>query len=105
MALSHKFRPNPRRSVPPARQTVLVTGAAGHIGSDFCQRVRSRYDLRLLDHDGKTADRGTLGDCIDCDLSDARELPGYAPEDDFTHLRPELDRLDLEPHGTTNPLT
>lgn len=30
------------------RRTVLVTGAAGRIGSDFAERYAERYDLRLM---------------------------------------------------------
>lgn len=33
-----------------SRQRVLITGAAGRIGSDLAQRLRDDYDLRLLYH-------------------------------------------------------
>lgn len=33
-----------------ARKRVLITGAAGRIGKDLAERLRDRYDLRLLYH-------------------------------------------------------
>ncbi len=74
MSLSHRLRhPSP---APPQTEnrSVLVTGAAGRIGSDFCRRVHARYDLRLLDHTGLTEELGTLGKLIECDLADVDSL-------------------------------
>ena len=62
------------------RRTVLVTGAAGNIGSYFAEHSRAKYDLRLMvrgDEDPKALDalRG-FGELVTGDLSDLEHLKG-----------------------------
>ena len=55
MARSSTLNPNQAQS--PAGQTarrkVLVTGAAGRIGSYFAENSHQKYDLRLMVHPGE----------------------------------------------------
>ena len=53
---------------------VLVTGAAGHIGSVLTERLSTRHDLRGLDIVGGPADypgEFVVGDCADPTVADA----------------------------------
>jgi NAD(P)-dependent dehydrogenase (short-subunit alcohol dehydrogenase family) len=60
------------------RRKVLVTGAAGNIGSYFAEHSRGRYDLRLMVRGDE--DRGKLdalrgfGELVTSDLSDLEHL-------------------------------
>jgi hypothetical protein len=63
------------------RRTVLVTGAAGNIGSYFAERSRARYDLRLMirgrDREKKReiVERlGTFGEVVVGELSELEQL-------------------------------
>ena len=44
----------PLKPTPARRRRVLVTGAAGRIGSNFARRSADRYDLRLMVHPDET---------------------------------------------------
>src|SRR5439155_6319845 len=56
------------------RRRVLVTGAAGHIGSYFAEHSRHRYDLRLMvrpNEDAADVDRiRDFGEIVPAELSD-----------------------------------
>ena len=60
------------------RRKVLVTGAAGHIGSYFTEHSHSNYDLRLMvrgDEDAPRIDAlRKFGDVVTADLSDLPQL-------------------------------
>ncbi|HEU4324681.1 MAG TPA: NAD(P)-dependent oxidoreductase [Roseiflexaceae bacterium] len=59
----------------PRRRAVLVTGAAGTIGSYFAQHAHERYDLRLMVHDDSDADGlRACGEVVTGDLSDLEGL-------------------------------
>src|SRR5437764_1050994 len=58
------------------RRRVLVTGAAGRIGSDFARANKDRYDLRLMvrgDEEGIDALRD-CGEVVTADLADLNAL-------------------------------
>ncbi len=77
MALSYQLRNRLPQPEPSKKQTVLVTGAAGRIGTHFCEQTHERYDLRLLDHHGKTDKLQALGQTLDCELRDSEALRGH----------------------------
>jgi len=53
------------------KRSVLVTGAAGHIGSYFAERAQQKYDLRLMvQHESDSAKIGGFGKVVECDLMD-----------------------------------
>jgi NAD(P)-dependent dehydrogenase (short-subunit alcohol dehydrogenase family) len=54
------------------RRRVLVTGAAGHIGSNFAEHSHSRYDLVLLERelDEETEKIKAFGELIQGDITD-----------------------------------
>ncbi len=56
MGDSYIFRKKPFPPSENRRRTVLVTGAAGRIGSRFCRTAKDRYDLRLMVRDEEKAD-------------------------------------------------
>lgn len=60
----------------PTRRRVLVTGAAGNIGSYFAQHSGSKYDLRLMvqeiDEDARAVEK--YGELVTCDLGDLEKL-------------------------------
>jgi hypothetical protein len=73
------------------RRKVLVTGAAGNIGSYFAEHSRGRYDLRLMVRGDE--DQGVLGrlrgwgELVTADLSDLDKLKGLcAGVDTVLHL-------------------
>lgn len=72
------FTAIPPTELPHARRTVLVTGAAGHIGMYFAEHSRQRYDLRLMvrgDEDPAKIDAlRSFGDVVTTDLSDLPRL-------------------------------
>ena len=76
-----------------ARRRVLVTGAAGRIGSYFAQKLHQKYELRLMVRDGDedTAGIEGLGEIVTCDLL---ELP---------HLEELCEGVDTVLHLAGNP--
>jgi nucleoside-diphosphate-sugar epimerase len=48
MTRAHTFKDEPASAPQSARRKVLVTGAAGHIGSYFARHAHEKYELRLL---------------------------------------------------------
>jgi NAD dependent epimerase/dehydratase family enzyme len=59
-----------------ARRRVLVTGAAGNIGSYFAEHSNSRYEFRLMvkeiDDDARAIEK--YGELVACDLGDLEKL-------------------------------
>lgn len=78
MPLSFTFRPGPDAAKPAkaVRRKVLVTGAAGHIGSYFAEHGREKYDLRLMDRDfgGERERLQTFGELLEGSLGDPEFL-------------------------------
>ena len=71
------------------KRRVLVTGAAGRIGSYFAQHTNSLYELRLMVRgDEKDIDRiRPFGEVMECDLSDLDGLKRACHEvDTVVHL-------------------
>lgn len=60
----------------PVRRRVLVTGAAGNIGSYFAAHSHSKYELRLMvqemDDDARAVEK--YGEVVVCDLADLEKL-------------------------------
>ena len=80
-AMAHSFSataPGSLAQAPTTRRRVLVTGAAGRIGSYFAEHNHSNYDLRLmvqtLDDDAKALE--PFGEVVECDLGDLSRLTG-----------------------------
>lgn len=74
--MSLSFSARSPKATEPGRPAVLVTGAAGRIGSDFAARVHSKYTLRLMvrgDEPGIEALR-PLGEVVTANLSDLPRL-------------------------------
>ncbi|MGB4135770.1 MAG: NAD(P)-dependent oxidoreductase [Microbacterium sp.] len=71
-----------------ARRTVLVTGAAGHIGSGFLERFHERYDMVQLDLPGMVAeDAARFGRVLEVDLRDLAEVKrAFQGIDTVVHL-------------------
>ena len=71
MAISFDFK-EPALTAEPARRRVLVTGAAGRIGSYFAEHGHSKYQLRLTDVDfGDDEERmRSYGEVMTGDLRD-----------------------------------
>lgn len=58
-----------------ARRRVLVTGAAGHIGSYFAQHAPANYDLRLMILEGEdTSKLDGFGEIVTGNLNDIERL-------------------------------
>lgn len=100
------------KSTPGARRRVLVTGAAGRIGSYFAEHARDLYDLRLMargDEDGIDAIRA-FGEVVTGDLSDLETLKTFCDGvDTIVHMAGEpspsalwRDLLDTNIIGTYN---
>ena len=66
----------PLTDLDPKRRRVLVTGAAGRIGSFFASKTHEKYDLRLMvREDDKDVDAiEGLGEIVVCDLAELRRL-------------------------------
>ena len=66
----------PLTDLEPKRRRVLVTGAAGRIGSFFASKLHQKYDLRLMarDQDENTGEIRDYGEVVFCDLADLRKL-------------------------------
>ena len=75
--MSHaiEFDESVRQPAPSKRRAVLVTGAAGRIGSYFAQHAHQTYDLTLMVRNQDEADRVTdLGNVVTADLADLDKL-------------------------------
>ena len=59
-----------------ARRRVLVTGAAGRIGSYFAQQTHQKYELRLMarDRDEDSSAIQNFGEVVFCDLAELTKL-------------------------------
>ena len=66
----------PLTDLEPKRRRVLVTGAAGRIGSFFASRLHQKYDLRLMarDQDEDSSEIQDYGEVVFCDLLDLKKL-------------------------------
>ena len=86
-AIAHPAPPEPKP------RTVLVTGAAGRIGTYFAANAPERYALRLLDLPG--ADLAAIaeyGETLACDLADLDRLKElFAGVDTVLHLAGDPD--------------
>ena len=60
----------------PKRRRVLITGAAGRIGSFFASKMHQKYDLRLMarDRDEDSSEIQGYGEVVFCDLADLEKL-------------------------------
>jgi UDP-glucose 4-epimerase len=77
-----------------ARRTVLVTGAAGRIGSYFARFAADRYLLRLMVHhlDEKAGELEDFGEVIECDLANLDMLKSaFQDVDTVVHLAGDPD--------------
>ena len=66
----------PLTDLEPKRRRVLITGAAGNIGSFFASKMHQKYDLRLMARD-QDEDFGAIqdfGEVVFCDLADLGKL-------------------------------
>src|SRR3954469_4284945 len=76
--MAHSFTasaPGALADAPKIRRTVLVTGAAGNIGSYFAQHSHARYDLRLMIREGDDAKEiEKFGEIVTADLSELDRL-------------------------------
>jgi len=77
--MSHSFSTDQASALTPANPTrrhVLVTGAAGRIGSYFAQNSHQKYDFRLMvqeiDDDSRAIEE--FGEVVTCDLADLDKL-------------------------------
>jgi nucleoside-diphosphate-sugar epimerase len=91
MAKSFSIAPDAHPQPEGKRRTVLVTGAAGRLGTAFAQRARDRYDLRLMVRSGE--DRSaieTCGEIVEGDLADLEGLKRICEGiDTIVHLAAE----------------
>ena len=61
-----------------ARRRVLVTGAAGRIGTYFTQHSHEKYDLRLMvQHQGDETEIKNFGEVVIGDLTDSKALKQF----------------------------
>lgn len=78
MPQSFSLHPGVGASAKDTRPRVLVTGAAGRIGSSFAEHGSSRYQLRLMIRPGaedeSRAKLDGLGEVVEADLSDLSRL-------------------------------
>jgi len=77
--MSLSFTPEPDRplaALTPQRRKVLVTGAAGNIGSSFAEHARERYDLRLMviGNEKRIEQIRPFGEVVTADLSNLDRL-------------------------------
>src|SRR4051794_39086818 len=79
--MAHSFTasaPGALADAPKIRRRVLVTGAAGNIGSYFAGHSHRRYDLRLMVHDGDAkSDADALrkfGEVVTGDVQDLERM-------------------------------
>lgn len=71
---------------------VLITGAAGRIGSSLAEQLKDRYDLRLHYH-SNVPDNPPVKDTIRADISK------------FDEIRPAMEGVDAVVHMAGNPST
>lgn len=65
----------PESSQPSERRRVLVTGAAGSIGSYFAEHSHNRYELRLMVQKSEDADKiQRFGEVVVADLLDLKRM-------------------------------
>lgn len=66
----------PLGDLEPKRHRVLITGAAGRIGSFFASKMHQKYDLRLMarDQDEDSSEIQEYGEVVFCDLADLKKL-------------------------------
>ena len=66
----------PLTDLEPQRRRVLVTGAAGRIGSFFASQLHQKYDLRLMvrDEDEDASEIQNYGEVVMCDLLELAKL-------------------------------
>ena len=69
----------PLLDLEPKRRRVLVTGAAGNIGSYFAAKVHDKYDLRLMvrQSDENVAALEELGEIVVGDLAQLQKLENF----------------------------
>ncbi len=77
----------------PKPRTVLVTGAAGRIGSYFAEHAPERFTLRLMVRPGEDASRiASFGEVAEADLGDLDRLKEvFAGVDTVLHLAGDPD--------------
>ena len=75
-----------------AKKRVLITGAAGRIGSSLAERLRDRYDLRLQYH-RTVPERPPVQDYVVADVSD------------YAQIAPALEGIDAVVHMAGDPST
>jgi dTDP-4-dehydrorhamnose reductase len=89
MSLSFKLCPHLIRSkMNGGKKTILVTGAAGNIGSYFAEHAGQKYDLRLLVKDESDAEQiKNFGKVVLCDVTSLDQLkPHFNGVDTVLHL-------------------
>ena len=66
----------PLTDLEPQRRRVLITGAAGRIGSFFASKMHQKYDLRLMvREDDEDVDKiEGFGEVVVCDLAEIKRL-------------------------------
>ncbi len=91
MADSYLLHPQASASPKPDRRKVLVTGAAGRIGSYFVQNAPDRYELTLLEHpEADTSEIESRGKVEKIPLSQLEQLKElFAGQDTVVHLAAE----------------
>lgn len=74
LSFTRLIKPLPAPS-PDCKRSVLVTGAAGNIGSYFAKHSQDKYQLRLMVHqEADTAEMSAFGETIVADLADREQL-------------------------------
>lgn len=88
MADSFIIQPDARKRGGEKSRTVLVTGAAGRIGSYFAEHSADRYDLTLMDHpDADMSGLAEFGRVVQAPLGDLAALKKhFAGQDTVVHL-------------------
>jgi short-subunit dehydrogenase len=104
MPLSFRLASESPSTPSDAKPRVLVTGAAGNIGSAFAEHGRDRYRLRLMVRPGSLKDAtekiGKFGEVIEADLGDLPRLAEVCKDIDVVvHLAGEP-----SPNATWNQL-
>lgn len=88
--MTHSFIPKdlPHQTTDTPRRKVLVTGAAGRIGSYFAEKSNARYDLRLMVHsEGSESKVTAFGEVVRGELTDTEALARFCDGvDTVVHL-------------------
>ncbi len=77
-----------------ARRRILVTGAAGRIGSYFAEHAHMQYTLRLMvqEQDTQAAALGAFGEVVTGDLGDLERMKDLCQDiDTVLHLAADPD--------------